>query len=132
MMRRGRIYFKLGVLVFLLLLGAAFFFLVPVTSRVAMVAGEASAGAVAGGMAAFPWVIFGVIGLVAVLVVMRVIQQRPSRDVRKRKHDDEIAPYLDEMIEQGMVRLDDDGDLPELSADDLYLDEKPKRTLDGD
>jgi membrane protein implicated in regulation of membrane protease activity len=130
MMRRGRIYFKLGVLLFMLLAGAAFFLLVPVSSEVAVVAVEAPVEAIGVGLEAFPWVIFAVVGVIIVLAVMRTFQRSQSRDVRKRKHDDEVAPYLDEMIEQGVVRLEDDGELPELAEDDLYTGDKPKRSED--
>jgi hypothetical protein len=137
MMRRGRIYFKLGVLIFLVLAGAAFFLLVPVSSEVAVVAVEAPVEAVgavgAVGLEALPWILIMGIGLAVLLTFLgRMRQNAALRNTSKRKHDDEVAPYLDEMIEQGVVRLEDDGELPDLTADDLYLDEKPKRSEDDD
>lgn len=56
---------------------------------------------------------------------------------RKRREGglsaENIAPDRDDLAHleaKGVVRLEDDGELPELTADDLYLDEKPKRTED--
>ena len=57
---------------------------------------------------------------------------RDASQIKRKHDDDEVAPYLDEMIEQGVVRLEDDGELPELSEDDLYLGEKPKRSEDDE
>ena len=139
-MRRGRMYFKLGVLIFVALAGAAFFLVAPVSTEVAIVAVEApieAVGAVgAVGLEVLPFILIAGIGLAVLLTFLGRVQRNAAlRDASqiKRKHDDdEVAPYLDEMIEQGVVRLEDDGELPELSEDDLYYEDKPKRSEDDE
>ena len=132
-MRRERIFLKLGVLIFLVLAGACLF-LVPVTSEVAVVAVEAPIEAVAAvgafGLEALPLVLLG--GIALAVVLRFVSRARQGSQQEKRKHDDEVAPYLGELIEQGVVRLEDDGELPELTGDDLYTGDKPKRSEEDD
>ena len=135
-MRRRRMYFKLGVLIFLVLVGAAFFLVAPVSTEVAVVAVDATVETVAVGAEVLPWILIAGIGLAVLLTFLGRVQRNAAlRDASqiKRKHDDdEVAPYLDEMIEQGVVRLEDDGELPELSEDDLYYEDKPKRSEDDE
>lgn len=81
---------------------------------------------------ALPMVVL-VLLLLAFVVLVLLVQVRGASEKRKRKRDyePEADDYLSEMAEEGMVRLEDDGELPELAEDDLFYDEKPKRSEEG-
>ena len=72
-----------------------------------------------------------VVLIVAVLVVLGVIVlwNASARGAGgKRKRDAEEGEYLEDLLEQGVVHLDDDGELPAPDEDDAYWGEKPKRS----
>jgi hypothetical protein len=83
------------------------------------------------------FLIIGVVflGLIlGILVLMKVLRgpawlQGGPQAVKRKWPDSEPPddPFLTRLEEQGAIRLEDDGELPELSEDDLYLEDKPKR-----
>ncbi|MBN2471488.1 MAG: hypothetical protein JXN59_12255 [Anaerolineae bacterium] len=122
-MQRNRIFFKVGVLLSVLVTGFSMFIVMQAESTVT------PAGAADGGM--LTWLVLGTAILIAVVLgVMMVVvaNQRAALGTgEKRKHEDMEAgtdPYLDALADDGMV-LGDDGELPEwIDA----MSEKPKRS----
>lgn len=83
--------------------------------------------------ATIPWILIMNLVLVVgigVAVTLRTYGQGQKRK-RKRGSDPEADDYLREMVDDGTVRLADDGELPEFYEEDLFDDEKPKRSDEG-
>lgn len=75
-----------------------------------------------------PMVVLSVVLILVVVVLVLFVQTRASGEKRKHSLEPEPDDYLSELAEEGTIRLADDGELPELSEDDLFYDEKPKRS----
>jgi uncharacterized membrane protein len=123
-----------------LMLGGGFLFLAPVqvvtTTGPALTTGPDLMG---GGTMMMSWVVMALVIFVFIVVagglalgLMRRANYGRSAP-RKRKVHDNGDPFAaaDDWTPQDMDRLYDD-DLPELTQDDLFVDEKPKRTLEDE
>jgi hypothetical protein len=127
-MRSNRQAVKLGLLLMLLLLGGVSLLGVFVMGRGAPPSSYV-VETVSGGAAAIPWVMITMITVLLLAVAFGVVTViRAVNMGGKRKRNAEAGEYLDEFLEQDAIQLTDDGELPELDEDDVYLEEKPKRS----
>ncbi len=129
-MSRGRMLFKLGVIL-LVAASGILLFMAPV--RVSG-PGEAVSNPMT-----LPVILIGLASLLVAAGMARMILARRGyvqqmSSPRKRKHEDEAGAYgaFDDLADP--IDLDGGGtlplagdDLPELSEDDLFLEDKPKR-----
>ena len=112
-MRGSRRMFKLGMLVATLLAGL-------VALLVVRVGVGPAVRAVTFAPVTLSLLVLGVI--VALAVVLMVVRLAEAGG-RKRKNDD-LDPYVTDMVDRGVFHLEDDGELPEWVD---ILDDKPKR-----
>ncbi len=89
--------------------------------------------AVADSPATIPWIL--ITNLVLVVGIGIFVALRTYGQGQKRKHkrgdEQEADDYLREMVEDGAIQLADDGELPEFYDEDVFGDEKPKRSEEG-
>ena len=53
-----------------------------------------------------------------------------AESTKPKRREDDVS--LDRLAEDGMVWLEDDGELSDLAADALYDEDKPKRSEDDE
>ncbi len=132
-MSRGRILFKLGVILLVAAVGVLVF-MAPVSSLNPIGTADGFSGPLS-----LPVVLIGLASLLVAAGMARMILARRGyaqrvSSPRKRKNEFEPEAYrsFDDLVDLGAIPLADD-ELPELSEDDLFLDdEKPKRSGAGD
>jgi len=126
-MSRGRMLFKLGVIL-LVAASGILLFMAPVSVSTVSGPGEAVSNPVT-----LPAILIGLAGLLVAAGMARMILARRgyvrrASSPRKRKHEfgAEVSRSFDDLIDLETMPLAED-DLPELSEDDLFVEDKLKR-----
>ena len=129
-MRASRALLGIGILVFFMLAGIAFFLMPASVSQGPAVEVVVPPEGIVPAATGAPLLMIAMAAIVVVLALVGAVTiLRTAVTVSKRKHEDMLPPdpYLEDMAERGTFLLEDDGELPDW-LDSSLPQEKNKRS----